>query len=66
MINNSNDQLQNTINGLLGKNFELGEDVKKLINSLSEEDIKKISLLMKNNDLQKIASSIIESKKQKG
>lgn len=70
-MNNSNDKknstsdLQNAVNSLLGQNNEMGDEIKKLINSLSEDDVKKISGLMKNRDLQKIASSIIDSKKQK-
>lgn len=62
---NSTSDLQNAINGLLGQNNEMGDEIKKLINSLNEDDVRKISGLMKNRDLQKIANSIIESKKQK-
>ncbi len=68
MINNqknSNPELQNTLNSLLGQKSEIGDNLKNLINSLSEDDIKKISGLIKNQDLQSIASSIIESKKKK-
>ena len=63
--NNSTSELQNAVNSLLGKNNEMGDEIKKLINSLNEDDVRKISGLMKNRDLQKIANSIIESKKQK-
>lgn len=68
MINNSNKknnatELQNALNNLLGQSGGVGDDIKKLINTLSEDDVKKIATLMKNDDLKKIASSIIESKK---
>ncbi len=68
MINNpkkSNPELQNTLNNLLGQKSEIGDSLKNLINSLSEDDIKKISGLIKNQEVQNIASSIIESKKKK-
>lgn len=62
---NTTADLQSAINNLLGNNTEMGDEIKKFINSLSEDDVKKISGLMKNNDLKKIANSIIDSKKQK-
>lgn len=65
-INNENKNLQSTINDVLGSNPQIGDDIKRLINTLTEEDVKKISALMKNRDLQAIASSIIEAKSKKG
>ncbi|MBE6649873.1 MAG: hypothetical protein E7613_01035 [Ruminococcaceae bacterium] len=64
--NNDNASLQGTINELFGQSPKIGDDIKKLINSLSEDDVKKIAALMKNKDLKKIANSIIENNKQKG
>ena len=63
--NNENATLQGTINELFGQSPKIGDDIKKLISSLSDDDIKKIATLMKNKDLKKIANSIMESK-QKG
>lgn len=70
MNNNSNNKnqsqnIQGMLNSFLGKSVQSGDDIKKLIGSLSEDDITKIATLMKNQDLQKIANSIIESQKSK-
>lgn len=69
-MNNTNNKnqsldLQGMINNLLGKTQQGGDDIKKLLSTLSEDDISKISGLMKSPDLQKIANSIIESQKRK-
>ena len=63
--NNKNTDLQSTLNSVLGNNSKIGDDIKKLINTLTEDDVKKISMLMKNQDLQAIASSIIDAKNKK-
>ena len=70
-MNNTNNHntekasLQGALNDMFGQSHNIGDDIKNLINSLSEDDIKKITTLMKNKDLKKIASSIIESKNKK-
>ena len=68
MNNNSNNKnpsqnLQGMLNSFLGKSPQAGDDIKKMLNTLSEDDISKIAALMKNQDLQKIANTIIEAQK---
>lgn len=65
--NNKNQQqgFQEMLNNFLDKTPQAGDDIKKLISTLSADDINKIATLMKNQDLQKIANTIIETQKNK-
>lgn len=70
MMNNSNNRKQpqdikEILNGILSSSPHAGEDIKRLLSSLSEEDIKRIAGLIGNQDLQKIASSFMDSQKRK-
>lgn len=70
MINNTNNknpssELQKSVENLIGKSGNGNDDIKKLINSLSEEDIKRISGLFSNGELQKIAKAIINNQNRK-
>lgn len=62
--NNSSLDIQEVVKKMMSDNSELGNDIKNLINSLSEDDIKRITGIMKNKDIQNLASSIVDSKKR--